>query len=288
MLSTTWTPLAVSSEAREWSAPAWRMVEVQHLASTMKIVDDAAEQDLLEMLLESSKPPQPAGVAGLDYLLATPFRYNPHRSGSRFRSVTDPGVFYGAETVRTVCAELGYWRWKFLQDAVDLERIEPVAHTAFKVSLATRVVDLRKPPFSADLGAWQHPTDYSATQHFARVAREAGMGGIIYQSVRDPESGWCVAVLDPAAFSSPRPDPVKQTWWLAVQQDAVIWRRDSERLEFAADAWQTALKGKGKTDAPDPVGTGHQSAGNQEVAFHRLCGAGDESGAGVGAGAYAA
>ena len=59
----------------------------------MKIVDDAAEQNLLESLLETSKPPLPDPTDGLDYLLATPFRYSPARPGSRFRSVTDPGVF---------------------------------------------------------------------------------------------------------------------------------------------------------------------------------------------------
>ena len=239
MSSTTWTPLAVSSEARAWAAPAWRIVEAQHVASTMKIVDDAAEQDVLELLLETSKPPQPSSVSRLDHLLATPFRYDPLRGGSRFRGATDPGVFYGAESVGTACAELGYWRWKFLTDSVDLERIEPVAHTAFRVKLAADVVDLREPPFATDLSAWTHPTDCSATQAFTRVAREAHIGGIIYPSVRDPEPGWCVAVLEPAAFASPKPDPAMQTWWLAVQQDAVVWRRDSERLVFAASPWLT-------------------------------------------------
>ena len=33
------------------------------------------------------------------YLLATPFRYTPARGGSQFRELTDPGVFYGAESV---------------------------------------------------------------------------------------------------------------------------------------------------------------------------------------------
>ncbi len=110
----TLTPAAVSSEARPWAAPVWRMVEAQHIASTMKIVDNDAEQDLLETLLEGSKPAQPASALALDYLLATPFRYNPLRGGSRFRAITDPGVFYGAESVRTASAELGFWRWRFL------------------------------------------------------------------------------------------------------------------------------------------------------------------------------
>ena len=233
-----WTPLAVSSEARDWRGSVWRMVEAQHTASTMKIVDSQAEQDLLETLLEGSKPAQPVAAEALDYLLATPFRYGPLRGGSRFRSLTDPGVFYGAETVRTASAELGYWRWKFLKDAVDLEKLEPVAHTAFRADVSTLAVDLRQPPFSTDAAAWQHPTDYSATQAFARVAREANLGGIVYQSVRDPHPAWCMALLTPQAFAKPKPHPTMQTWWLAVHQDQVIWRRENKSMTFSAAAWE--------------------------------------------------
>ena len=213
------------------------MVEAQHTASTMKIVDNDDEQDLLETLLESSKPAQPASALKLDYLLATPFRYSPLRGGSRFRTVTDPGVFYGAESVRTASAELGFWRWKFLKDAVDLEKLEPVAHTAFSADVSTQLVDLRKPPFSADAKAWLHPTDYTATQAFAQVAREANVGGIQYQSVRDPDPAWCVALLTPQAFSRTKPRPLMQNWWLAVHRDAVTWRRDNESMTFSAAAW---------------------------------------------------
>jgi hypothetical protein len=214
------------------------MVEAQHTASTMKIVDSPAEQDLLETLLEGSKPAQPAGAEALDYLLATPFRYNPLRSGSRFRSLVDPGVFYGAESVPTASAELGYWRWKFLKDAVDLERLEPVAHTAFRADVSMLAVDLRQPPFSTDAATWMHPTDYNATQAFARVAREADLGGIVYQSVRDPNPAWCMALLIPLAFAKTKPHPTTQTWWLAVHQDQVIWRRESKSMTFSVAAWE--------------------------------------------------
>jgi len=233
----TWTPLAVSSEAHDWRGSVWRIVEAQHIASTMKIVDSQAEQDLLETLLEGSKPAPPATAEALDYLLATPFRYGPLRGGSRFRSLTDPGVFYGAESVRTASAELGYWRWKFLKDAVDLEKLEPVAHTAFRADVSTLAVDLRQPPFSADAAAWTHPTDYSATQAFARAAREANLGGIVYQSVRDPHPAWCMALLTPQAFAKPKPHPTMQTWWLAVHQDQVIWRRENKSMTFSVAVW---------------------------------------------------
>ena len=200
----------------------------------MKIVDDAAEQDLLESLLEGSKPPLPAARGDLDYLLATPFRYDPWRGGSRFRAVGDPGVFYGAQSVRTACAELAYWRWKFLSDAVDLERLDPVAHTAFSADISGRAVDLRAPPFAADAAQWTHPDDYRATQEFAATAREAEVGAIVYRSVRDPEPAWCVAVLSVQAFAARQPDPLKQTWWIAVQRDGVVWRREDEAFVFSA------------------------------------------------------
>lgn len=236
MSFSTWTPPAVSSEARLWRGWAWRVVESQHVASTMKIVDSRDEQDLLESLLEGSKPARPP-IPELHYLLATPFRYHPQRGGSRFRGVTDPGVFYGAKSVRTACAELGYWRWRFLKDAVDLDRLEPVAHTVFRTEIATETVDLRNPPFDRDAAAWQHPSDYGATHAFARVAREAGVGAILYRSVRDADESWCVAVLTPKAFAGRKPHPAMQTWWLAVHRDEVVWRRENEAMTFRADFW---------------------------------------------------
>ncbi len=213
------------------------MVESQHIAATMKLVDNRDEQDLLESLLEASKPAAPRSTGGLDYLLATPFRYDPKRGGSRFRAVTDAGVFYGAECVRTAGAELGCWRWKFLQDAVDLERLEPVAHTAFRTEIATRVVDLRQPPFDVDAELWQHPARYEPTQQFARIAREADMGGILYQSVRDPQPAWCIALLTPSGFAKTKPHAERQTWYLAVSRHEVTLRRDTESMQFDASAW---------------------------------------------------
>lgn len=238
MSFTTWTPAAVSSEARRWSGSVWRMVESQHIAATMKLVDTREEQDLLETLLESGKPALPTDTEGLDYLLATPFRYPPRTGGSRFRGATDPGVFYGAESVRTAAAELGYWRWRFLQDAVDLEGLDPVPHTAFAASVSAQAVDLRKPPFETDAKLWQHPTHYAPTQAFARVVRKAGVGGIVYRSVRDPSPAWCIAVLSPAGFDGRHAMPGAQTWYLAVSQRAVTWRRESEAITFSVESWR--------------------------------------------------
>lgn len=238
MFHNTWMPIVVlSEEAFNWESSALRIVEAQHIASTMKIVDNAEEQNLLELLLEESKPLQPDTAKHLHYLLATPFRYNPYRGGSRFRTETDEGIFYGAESIRTAGAELGYWRWKFLNDAIELEKIDPVAHTAFKVEIKTLVVDLRKEPFNKDSNLWTHPTDYSATQKFSRNARNAEIGAIIYKSVRDAIDSWCIAILNPNAFAKYEPDPQTQTWWLKVYKTQVILFRDKESITFDTQRW---------------------------------------------------
>ena len=228
MSFTTWMPHAVSSEGYAWQGIVWRMVEAQHVASTMKIVDTLAEQDVLESLLESSKPRCPHLTDGLDYLLATPFRYNPHRTGSRFRAINDPGVFYGAGSERTAAAELGFWRWKFLTDAIELTRLEPVAHTAFNAKISTKTVDLRQPPFDAQQAVWQHPSDYTETQSFANVVRDTDVGAILYRSVRDPGDGTCLALLTPEGFAKRKP-LTQQSWFLSVSQDGAIWRDNQSR-----------------------------------------------------------
>lgn len=213
------------------------MVEAQHVAATMKLVDTPAEQNLLEALLDDSKPPPPANAAGLHYLVATPFRYDPLRSGSRFRGVTDPGVFYGAQSVRTAAAELGYWRWKFLCDAVGLTTLEPVAHSAFAVEISGATIDLRAAPFDRDHAVWSDRVNFAPTQAFGRVARTAAIAALLYQSVRDPRPAWCLALLTPTGFARPRPRPRQETWFLAVTRHEALWRRDGAALRFAAAEW---------------------------------------------------
>ena len=217
----TWTPHAVSSNAFSWCAEVWRIVEAQHIASTMKLVDDFEEQEILEVLLEKNKPPLPMDAFGLEYLLATPFRYNPKRGGSRFRSEIDPGVFYGAQSIQAAGAELGYWRLKFLQDAIELNNLSPVAHTVFSCKPTCLAVDLRQNPFLVDQEAWCNSTDYLATQEFARIARRANMQAIVYQSVRDTDDSWCAAILDPAVFIGVRANINPNTWFLSVQHEGV-------------------------------------------------------------------
>lgn len=240
MSFTTWTPPAAASERKPFALTLWRAVEAQHVVSTMALVDTLGEHAVLEAVIDAGKPTVPPDARHLHYLIFTPFRYPPTEWGSRFRSDQDPGVLYGAETIRTACAELGYWRWRFLMECPALPRIEARAQTLFQVGVKADGVALDAPPFVEDALQWTAPADYGACQAFARIAREAGIGLIRYTSVRDPLAGACVAVLTPRAVDPPQP-LTATTWMLTVRHDRVIWQRDDlrqrESFEFESAVW---------------------------------------------------
>ncbi len=206
------------------------MVEAQHTASTMRLVDSLEEQASLEAILEASKPALPPSVRHLHYLLATPFRYRPH-AGSRFRSPFEAGVWYGAEALRTALAEKSYWRWRFLADSPGTPELKPVPHTAFQAAVRTRAaLDLTRAPLAAGRADWTSPDSYVRTQALASAARAAGIQLIRYESVRDPEHAACAAVLDPVVFGRGRPRAA-QTWFIAAGRERVRCAPDERAAE---------------------------------------------------------
>ena len=247
MSSTTWTPRALASSAAAVRVDLWRAVEAQHGASTMPLVDSLDEQLVLERLIDDVKPAVPASARRLNYLLFTPFRYAPSPGGSRFRAGDDPGVFYGADAVRTACAELGYWRWRHLCDSPALDAMPQRAQTVFKVRVATTAIDLRQLPLVRDVAVWTDLSHYAGCQSLAKAAREAAVGMIRYQSVRDPAQGGCGAVLTPAAFAKASPVE-QQTWMLSVFRARVVWQRThivtAQMFEFAAADWTPSTPAK--------------------------------------------
>ncbi|MEO5763814.1 MAG: RES family NAD+ phosphorylase [Casimicrobiaceae bacterium] len=240
MSSRTWTTRAVASESRQARFELWRAVEAQHVAATMALVDSLDEQQVLERILDDAKPAIPAEARRLHWLLFTPFRYPPPPRGSRFRGPNDPGVFYGADEVRTACAELGYWRWRHLRESPALAAMPVKAQTVFRTQVAAAAVDLRRAPFAAARPQWTDRDDHGACQAFARTARVAAVGAIRYESVRDPLQAGCAAVLVPQAFA--RANPLEQqTWMLSVTRERVVWQRTgvarSKAFEFEAVGW---------------------------------------------------
>lgn len=214
----------------------WRGVEAQHAISTMRLVDSADEQELLEGILEKSKPPLPADAEGRHFLISTPFRYVSNWP-SRFRGPSEPGIWYGAERVDTVCAEVGYWRWRFLCDSEGLREHSLVLQfTLFQAKVSGMQIDLTMSPWRRADRQLMHKSDYATCQWLARESRARGIAWIQYASVRDGKHGKCAAVLDVNALSLPR-RLVLQTWEAKIQMNSVFFHHLGESLQFDATLW---------------------------------------------------
>ncbi len=185
MSTGSWSVAWFEEGVTDRSMLAWRGVEAQHIVSTMRLVDTADEQDVLETLLERSKPPLPPMKAPKHYLLSTPFRYRlPHLS--RFPPAGTLGLWYGAEELYAACTEVDYWRHRFILDSTALLKTELLTeHTFFQASVDGAAIDLMRPPWDAVKPAWTHGSDYSATHAVAEAARDRDAVDL-HESVRAP------------------------------------------------------------------------------------------------------
>lgn len=221
MSSNTWTPAALSYDARPLAGTCWRLVEAQHHVSTLKLVDSVDEQELLEELIETTKPPLPPDCRDLHYLLSTPFRYGSvYPTGSRFRraGITE-GVFYAAETPHTAVAEIAFHRLLFFAESPDTPwPTNPAEYTAFSAKYKTKTaIDLTNGNYERAKAYWTHRTDYSHCQAFADAARAAQIDIIRYESVRDPAPGINLALLNCRALASRKPIDL-QTWHIRLSE----------------------------------------------------------------------
>jgi hypothetical protein len=223
------------SGVRQRTEAMWRGVEAQHVIASMKLVDNAAEQHLLEELLETSKPAPPRTPHPLHYLLFTPFRYRPAHP-SRFRPAHTPGLWYGAVELETACAEVAYWKWRFLMDSAALaDQALHTQHTFFQAEVSGRCINLGARPWSASATRWQHPTDYSACHRLAAAAREHEVAWIRYASARR-QRGTCGVALVPASLSL-KPGFPQQTWACKSTRTTVFLQHDDMRYSFDALSW---------------------------------------------------
>ncbi|MDO6461705.1 RES family NAD+ phosphorylase [Granulosicoccaceae sp. 1_MG-2023] len=205
MHSTIWAALDGDIPVTPLNGSLHRLTESQEQVATRQLCDNLAEQSRLEELLEEkSKPPLPEAVRGLDYLLATPWRYPPLQYGSRFGSPTEASLFYGARSLDTCLAESAYYRLVLWFDMHE----PPAAplrsrHSAFQARYKTsRGLRLQNPPFSAFHDTLTHPSEYTATQQLGAAMRGFGIEAFEFCSARDPQGGINVALFTPAALAS--------------------------------------------------------------------------------------
>lgn len=238
MSSNIWMQCAGSSELRTLAFTPWRVVEAQHLLSTRKLVDSAAEQELLEEMIDSVKPKDGTNGA-FHYLLFTPFRYPPLRHGSRFGTRQERGIWYGSEEKQSAFAEVAYYRLLFI--AGSHASIAPLAATltAFTVRVRSeRAIDLTSKPFDEFRATISSPTSYDEAQALGAAMREAGVEIFRYRSAR-ANDGCNVGVFTPLAFHKSKPQKF-ETWHCTATASAIdfvradfVGRREHEVFDRA-------------------------------------------------------
>lgn len=217
------------------------MVESQYVTGTRKLVDSDSEQDSLERLLDTVKPPLPADTAltRLHFLLSTAFRHPPLRHGSRFGTRAEPGIWYGSLTLATAFAELAYYRLVFLEGTAAELGTVTVELSAFRAWVRTRKgIDLTLPPFAAYARHISSKTSYTAAQRLGGEMRAAGVEVALYVSARDRGRGTNAAVLAPAAFARRNPSALSAWVCSATRGRVEVSKRDvfrTERFAFTRD-----------------------------------------------------
>jgi hypothetical protein len=242
MSSPTLTLAELSSELGNYKQKVWRIVEAQHYVSTRKLVDNRAEQELLEDLIEKTKPTIPEECGDLDFLLSTPFRYGAvYPKGSRFRRAGRTlGVFYASEDASTAVAEIAFYRLLFFAESPTTPwPINAADYTSFAAAVAsTRSLDITRPPFARDRAVWTHPIDNEPCQAIADMARAAEAEIIRYESVRDPRHRANVALLKCTAFAKQKPIDLL-TWRIGLSTTGAQAFCESTRqwIEFDREAF---------------------------------------------------
>lgn len=169
----------------------YRIVESQEEVATHTLVDNLKKQEVLERLLEQSKPTRLAGSEKLHYLLATPFRYPPLPWGSRFGAVAANGIFYGSKTVTTLLAEAAYYRLIFFH-AMDPPPATPVTsyHNIFSAKYhANPGIRLQDPRWQKYWGKLTDPGNYGFCQSLGLQLRRAQVSGLEVPAARALQAG---------------------------------------------------------------------------------------------------
>jgi hypothetical protein len=195
-----WPGYDISNYFMSKTVEGYRVVESQQHVTTLCLTDSPDEHDILERMIEASKPPKPADCEIDDYLLFTPFRYPPLHDGTRFGSAAERSLFYGSVAINTAFSEVAYRRFKFIDDSTaDFEPFQ-VHYTSFIfIAFSTKCVDLTYEPFALHRNDISHRTNYKASQMLGKLMRDCHTELFIYDSART--EGLNIGVFTPQIFT---------------------------------------------------------------------------------------
>lgn len=220
------------------NAEAHRVVESQHRSATRKLVDTLEEHELLETLIEKSKPdiPKDPEFKKLHYLFFTPFRYPPLRHGSRFGSTFERALWYGAFELETALAEVAFYRFYFLLgssatlELLENQKIVEVELTSFIAQISTKKgIDLTLPPFEKYKDEISSPSSYHISQKLGTSMREASIEAFLYGSARR-KNYTNIGLFSPKAFKDKTPKKNSYQSWLCIST--------KKSVEFSLKSYQ--------------------------------------------------
>ncbi len=201
-----------------------RIVEAQEINATYQLVDSIDEHEILEQLIESSKPKIPYDMRGYHYLLSTPFRYPPLNYGSRFGSVHEPSLLYGSISESTCIAECAFYRLNFFHSMVQPPTVIKAQHTLFTAGFrSSAVIDLSSLAFSKYNSQITNKTDYTFTQNLGSFLRDNGFNCLLYPSARDPDLGINVGLFNPEPLKDKKPISIAE-WYSQVTRERVQFK----------------------------------------------------------------
>jgi hypothetical protein len=224
---------------------AYRVVEDQYKNSTLKLVDSTTEQEILEILLDHSKPPAPLvnSRGKLSYLLYTKFRYPPLRYGSRFGKHTEQSIFYSSLELKTALAERAYLQLLHNTATKADLRAADSSFTHFQVHVKTQqAIRLEHEPFNKFKGEISNPTSYDESQPLGSAMRQAGIEAFSFYSARIL-NGINIGLFSVEAFAK-NEEFGKQNWLAHIGKDKVIFRSLSTSEMFAFGVQDFAVNGK--------------------------------------------
>lgn len=231
-----WNSCEGETHRKKIEVQSWRIVEAQHISSSRDLVDSIEEHDLLEELLEASKPNI---VTDKHYLIFTPFRYPPLKYGSRFGRSYEPSLWYGSMDLQTAFSEVAYYRLKFFDDTSANLGFSEIPMTAFNAYLkSNNGIDLTKYPFSDHQDKISNKKSYEYSQALGTDMRQAGIELFIFASARAKYIGKNSVAFTPDVFIKRDNHYVAnmQNWQCLTNKNNIEFTRldilSRERLSF--------------------------------------------------------
>lgn len=205
-----WKDIDLKEHAKPKKLDGYRIVENQEYNSTYSLVDDRAEHELLEEMIEEGKPPKPIDCSVDDYLLFTPFRYPPLKDATRFGKVTERSPFYGSERLDAAFAEKAYRIEKFDSDTEASFPNRNLSFTSFKFAAnANTCLNVLQVPFDKYKDLIHDPISCDSSQALGTEMRQCEIQACLFESVRCSDTR-NIAIFDPSIFTKKSHD--KKQW----------------------------------------------------------------------------